>query len=117
MRPVSQSHLAFATHPQAAEQPPIVVHVNFGVFTGREATPAEIDRLADRLLDRVDHVTVVSELHHEIDTHSEAAVHQIRIEVAGVKGTCTPDELEQWLLDRAALWARECMAERTAGPV
>lgn len=91
------------------EKPQAVVRVNFGVFTGREATPAEIDRLAEWLLDRVDHVTIVSETHHEIAAHSEAAVHQVRIEVNGDAGD---DGLEQWLVDRAELWARECIAER-----
>jgi hypothetical protein len=97
-----------------AEQPQVVVRVNFGVFTGREATSAEIDRLAEWLLDRVDHVTIVSETHHEIDTHSEAAVHQVRIEVTGTAGDDTPHALEQWLIERAELWARTCIAERTA---
>jgi hypothetical protein len=105
-----QPQLAFATRARV-ERPKLVVRVNFGVFTGREATQAEIDRLAESLLDRVDHVTIVSETHHEIDTRSEAAVHQVRIEVAG------PDEAlgdESWLVERAQLWARTCMAERTA---
>jgi hypothetical protein len=105
--------LAFANHVQA-ERPQVVVRVNFGVFTGRAATSAEIDRLAEWLLDRVDHVTIVSETHHEIDTHSEAAVHQVRIEVTGAARDDTPDGLEQWLVERAELWARVCMAERTA---
>jgi hypothetical protein len=109
----AQPQLAFANHAQT-EGPQVVVRVNFGVFTGREATAAEIDRLAEWLLDRVDHVTIVSETHHEIDTHSEAAVHQVRIEVTAPAGDETPDALERWLVDRAELWARECMAERTA---
>lgn len=103
-----QPQLAFANH-APTEKPQAVVRVNFGVFTGREATPAEIDRLAEWLLDRVDHVTIVSETHHEIAAHSEAAVHQVRIEVNGDAGD---DALEQWLVDRAELWARECIAER-----
>ena len=106
----SQARLAFATHRPGGAQP--VVHVNFGVFTGREATQAEIDRLADRLLDRVDHVTIVSETHHEIDARSEAAVHQVRIEVGADEASAT-GELERWLVQRAELWARACMAERT----
>ena len=64
------------------EPPMIEVRVNFGVFAGREATPAEIDRLAEWLLDEVGDVSIVSEEHHEIDTHGEAVIHQVRIEVA-----------------------------------
>ncbi|MGE5275253.1 MAG: hypothetical protein ACM3QU_16010 [Verrucomicrobiota bacterium] len=91
--------------------------MNFGVFTGREATQAEIDRLAVRLLDRVDHVTIVSETHHEIDARSEAAVHQVRIEIGSVDDASATGELEHWLIQRAELWARACMAERTADAV
>ena len=110
-RTAGQPQLAFANHART-EEPQVVVRVNFGVFTGREATAAEIDRLAEWLLDRVDHVTIVSETHHEIAAHSEAAVHQVRIEVTGAAGDDAPDALEQWLVDRAELWARECIAER-----
>jgi hypothetical protein len=106
-----QPQLAFVSRPRS-EKSKVVVRVNFGVFTGREATPAEIDRLAEWLLDRVDHVTIVSEAHHEIAARSEAAVHQVRIEVTGADDA--PDSLEQWLVDRAELWARECIAERKA---
>ena len=55
--------------------------MNFGVFAGRAATPAEIDRLAEWLLDEVGEVSIVSEERHEIDTHGEAVIHQVRIEV------------------------------------
>jgi hypothetical protein len=102
--------LAFGTDARPPEEPHVVVHVNFGVFAGREATPAEIDRLAEWLLDRVHHVTIVSERHHEIDARSEAAVHQVRIEVDEGES----EELEPWLVERAELWARACIAERTA---
>ena len=94
-----------------------MVLVNFGVFTGREATQAEIDRLAERLLDGVDHVTIVAETHHEIDARSEAAVHQVRIEVGDVGDATAARELERWIVQRAELWARACMAERTADVV
>jgi hypothetical protein len=109
--------LAFGSGDEPPQSPHIVVHVNFGVFTGREATPAEIDRLAGWLLDRVEHVTIVSEVRHEIDTRSEAAVHQVRIEVPKGDAVDPPAELEPWLVERAELWARTCMADRTTAPV
>jgi hypothetical protein len=105
---------AFAGGARSADDPDVVVHVNFGVFAGREATPAEIDRLAEWLLDRVRHVTIVSEIHHEIDAHSEAAVHQVRIEI---DDEGEPEELEPWLVERAELWARTCIADRTPAAV
>jgi hypothetical protein len=85
----------------------IEVRVNFGMFAGREATPAEIDRLAEWLLDEVREVSIVSEERHEIDAHGEAAIHQVRIEVAaGDSG------LAERILERVDHWARLCVAER-----
>ena len=72
--------MAFAVRQH--EPPAIEVRVNFGVFAGREATAAEIDRLAEWLLDEVGEVSIVSEERHEIDANVEASVHQVRIEVA-----------------------------------
>jgi hypothetical protein len=93
----------------------IEVCVNFGVWAGREVSPVEIDRLARWLLDRVDQVSIVSEVRHEIDRRSEAAVHQIRISVAAERPERA--ELERWLIGRVEHWARLCLAERTAETV
>lgn len=93
----------------------IEIRVNFGVWAGREVSPAEIDRLARWLLDRVDQVSIVSEVRHEIDRRSEAAVHQLRITVAAAEPERA--ELERWLVDRVEYWARLCLAERTAEAV
>src|SRR5262245_52567586 len=82
------------------------IRINFGVFAGRDATPAEIDRLAVWLLDEIGEVSIVSEERHEIDTHGEAVVHQIRIEIG--------DRDPQPILERAEHWARLCVAERHA---
>jgi len=104
--------VAFAV--QRQEQPAIEVRVNFGVFAGRAATAAEIDRLATWLLDEVGEVSIIAEERHEIDADVEASVHQVRIEVT--RGLPASDherrELEQRILDRAVYWARQCVAER-----
>jgi hypothetical protein len=97
--------------------PPVIeVRINFGVFAGREATPAEIDRLAEWLLDEVGEVSIISEERHEIDAHVEASVHQVRIEVT--EDVPEDDdgraELEQRILERADHWVRQCVAERHA---
>ena len=57
------------------------IRVNFGMFAGREATQAEIDDLANALLDEVDAVTIVAEQRTIADREMEASVHQIRIEL------------------------------------
>jgi hypothetical protein len=107
--------MAFAVEQQ--EPPAIEVRVNFGVFAGREATAAEIDRLVEWLLDEVGEVSIISEERHEIDANVEASVHQVRIEVASDRvPPAGPhrDSLSKRLVERAEHWARMCVAERHA---
>jgi hypothetical protein len=97
------------------EPPAIEVRVNFGVFAGRGATAAEIDRLAEWLLDEVGEVSIIAEERHEIDAHAEASVHQVRIEVAGdgvPSDNRARDAMEERILERAEHWARVCIADR-----
>jgi hypothetical protein len=106
--------MAFAVHRH--DTPAIEVRVNFGVFAGREATHAEIERLAEWLLDEVGEVSIISEERHEIDAHVEASVHQVRIELS--RGVPADDVgrrvLEARILERAEHWAHQCVAERHA---
>ena len=94
------------------EQPAIEVRVNFGVFAGRDATPAELDRLAVFLLDEIGEVSIISEERHEIDERVEASVHQVVVQVAD--GGRDPDAVAQKILERADHWVRICVAERHA---
>lgn len=105
--------MAFAVHHH--ETPAIEVRVNFGVFAGRAATPAEIERLAAWLLDEVGEVSIISQERHEINANAEASVHQVRIEVAPDRSPSAGperDELEHRILERAEHWAHLCVAER-----
>jgi hypothetical protein len=91
----------------------IEIVVNFGLVAGRAATHAEIDRLAEWLLDTVDAVTIVGEERHEIGAGAEGVVQQVRIEVA--EGAVPDDAsargaLEERLLERAEHWARGCVS-------
>jgi hypothetical protein len=105
--------LVFAVH---EHQPPALeVRVNFGMFAGREATPAEIDELASELLEKVGSVSIVSEERHEIDNHSEAAIHQVRIEVDSdslPEDRSRREELAGRLIETAERWADACIADR-----
>ncbi len=99
------------------DPPGLEIRVNFGIFSGRAATPAEIDRLAEWLLDEVGEVSIIAEERHEIDGTVEASVHQVRVEVAQDRIPGDDDErraLEQRLVERADHWARTCIAERHA---
>jgi hypothetical protein len=105
--------IAFAT--RTFEPPALEIRVNFGMFAGREATPAEIDELATELLDKLTEVAIVAEERHEISTHSEAALRQVRIEVAGDQLPDDEHELDEMrgrLIEAADRWARECIAGR-----
>jgi hypothetical protein len=87
------------------EGPSIVV--NFGVYSGRDATDAEVDRLAHALLDELEAVEVLREQRHEFDREAEATVYQVRVTV--------PREAEGRIGHFASLvegWAADCIGER-----
>ena len=105
--------IAFAT--RTFEPPALEIRVNFGMFAGREATPAEIDELAGVLLDKVTELAIVAEERHEMSAHSEASVHQVRIEVSGEElpqGDHEVDELRGRLIEATEVWARRCVSDR-----
>ena len=107
--------MSFVVHRH--DPPAIEVRVNFGVFAGRDATAAEIDRLAEWLLDEVGEVSIISEERHEIDANVEASVHQVRIEVAADRVPADEserEEIERRILERAEHWAHLCVSERHA---
>jgi len=98
--------------------PTIEIRVNFGIFAGRNVTSAEIDRLAQWLLDDVQAVSILSEERHEIGNAAESSAHQVRIEVAETDIPATDGDslhrLEKKMLERIDYWARTCIAERHA---
>ncbi|MDX6504029.1 MAG: hypothetical protein QOE29_1154, partial [Gaiellaceae bacterium] len=55
---MTEAEIAFLAEPTES---PLEVRINFGIFAGRQATPAEIDDLARTLLPLLDQVTIVSE--------------------------------------------------------
>jgi hypothetical protein len=113
---LDEPRIAFVAAPPRV--PGIEVRINFGVFAGRDVTPAEIDDLAGYLLDEVEAVTIVAEHRHELDPKLETSVHLVRIELAE-NHVPTNDldrrRLERTLVERAEHWARSCIAHR-AGP-
>ena len=113
MQTEPQPQLAFyERHP---EPPALVVRVNFGMFSGRPATPAEIDDLAGALVPKVGEVSIVAEERHLIGTDSEAALHQVSIEVDPdhiPADEHDADILAGRVVEAADSWARRCAAER-----
>jgi len=97
------------------ELPGLELRINFGVFAGREATAAEIDELGQMILAAAPSVSVVAENRREISHESEAALHQVRIELSTEDLPSEHellDDLEQRLVSTAERWARECIADR-----
>jgi hypothetical protein len=103
---------AIALRTTEADEPAITVRVNFGVFSGRQATAAEIGELARQLAVESDEFSIVSEDRHEFSGAVEASVHQVRIEVA-VPASLRQDELADRIVELADEWARACIAERS----
>jgi len=98
--------IAFAVdNPDA---PTCEIRINFGIFAGREATPAEIDDLAKRLLFEVDEMEIVSEQIYEVASGSEAQLHQVRISVTD------PLADSAKLVSAAEQWAHACIDQRHA---
>jgi hypothetical protein len=111
----NEPQLAFVV--REVEPPGLEVRVNFGIFAGRAATPAEIDELAETLLRKVAEVSIVAEERHEIGPATEASLNQVRIEVSPEQLPEDEHELDMLcgrLVEAAEAWARSCIAERHA---
>jgi hypothetical protein len=100
--------IAFEQHEPV--EPAIEVRVNFGMFAGREATPAEIDELARALATHVAAFAIVSEQRHEFANEVEAAVHQVVISVESAPGEV--GALRKKIVETAETWAEACIADR-----
>jgi hypothetical protein len=105
---------AVALRVRTHEEPAIEVRVNFGVFAGRTATPAEIDDLAARVSDLVPAFAIVAEERHEFGGAVEAAVHQVVVEVPRGHAGPSADVLAERIVLEANGWALECIESRHA---
>lgn len=96
--------IAFVTR---SDPSTLEITVNFGVFAGREATPAELDELAHMIVRDFGHASVVGEHRHEVGREAEAAVYQVRVEIPdGVDG--------ERIAAASAAWAMACVDDRHA---
>jgi hypothetical protein len=83
------------------------VRVNFGLLTGREATPAELDDLAGRLVPLLGSVSLIAEHRQETDGRAEAELHQVRIDLEA-------DDPADEVVSIAERWLEDCFASRHA---
>jgi hypothetical protein len=96
------------------DDPALEIRVNFGVFAGRQATPAEIDDLARDLREEVPAFSVIAEERHEFGGDVEASLHQVVIEVERPYAGSNPDELCDRIVEIADEWATACIAARSS---
>jgi hypothetical protein len=106
-----EPEIAFRVDAHAA--PALEVRVNFGVYTGRNATAAEIDDLAHALRADIATFTVIAAARHEFGNDVETAVHQVVIEVDAEHGGEIPAETADRVVATANGWAAACIASRS----
>ena len=97
---MTDSTLVFEAHRDTGAE----IVVNFGVFSGRDATEAELRRLAEALLETYGAVEIVSEHRYEFDREMEAAVHVVRVRLP-YSSAQIRETIEEW--------ARDAIAERS----
>jgi hypothetical protein len=100
---MTEPALVFASEREG--KPEIVV--NFGVFSGRDATEAEVYRLAQSLLAEVDSVEIICEQRYEFDEDVEATVYQVRVELPGAE-----EDRVGHFASLVEGWAADCISER-----
>ncbi len=87
------------------------VVVNFGILTGREATQAELDRLALALRQAGAgaEATITAERRQDYARDFEAVTHRVRI----ARG----DSPTEWLEAICLAWALNCAEDRSISPL
>jgi len=85
--------------------------VNFGLLSGREATLAEVDRLALRLCDVMPEARVHAVRTHDMTRGSESVVHQVVVEAGAAEGDA------ETMRSISEVWAKECAADRSLHPL
>ena len=98
-------------------RPSIQVLVNFGVFTGRDATRPEVERLVESLLERVPDATVTVQQRYEASAELTLGLHEVLIEVfedAAVDSGHDFEVLRALIVADAERWVDGCR-ERPEG--
>jgi hypothetical protein len=86
--------------------------INFGILCGREATQAEIDRLAQSLNDDAGagpDITIVASRRQDYGHGIETVSHQVRVEATGVLSALPEAVCREWVA--------RCADERRVEPL
>jgi hypothetical protein len=98
--------------PVSFVEPDGTIVVNFGILTGREATQAEIDRLAQSLHSDAGagpDMTIVAQRRQDYGRGIETVSHQVRVSVLGAAGRDTEAV--------CTTWAVRCADDRRVEPL
>ena len=87
------------------------VLVNFGILSGREATQAELDRLALALrrAGAGAEMTITAERRQDYGPDFEGVIHQVRVTLG--------DSPTEWVEAICRAWALDCAEDRTVQPL
>ena len=90
------------------------VLVNFGVLTGREATQAELDRLAHALRQRGAgaEMTITAARRQDYGPGAETVLHQVQVSLPHSAAHAT-----SWVLAVCDEWAMRCAEDRSIEPL
>lgn len=85
--------------------------VNFGILSGREATQAELDRLALAFhrAGASAEMTITAERRQDYARDFEAVIHQVRVTLR--------DSPTEWVEAICRAWALSCAEDRTVEPL
>jgi hypothetical protein len=86
--------------------------INFGILCGREATQAEIDRLAQTLNDEAGagpNITIVATRRQDYGHGIETVTHQVHVEPTGVESAVPETICRSWVLS--------CAGDRRVDPL
>jgi hypothetical protein len=106
--------IAFAA---GRENTGLEIRVNFGVFAGRDATPAELEDLGKLLVPEAGSASIVGEQRHEMSDGAEVVLHQVRVAIPPALTPADPAERQALcgrLVGLCEIWARRCIHERHA---
>ena len=95
------------------DEPALEVRVNFGMYAGRQATPAEIDDLARLLHAELESFTVVAEERHQFGGTTEISLHQVVVEVERQLAGSDIGAICDRVVEIADQWANDCIATRS----
>ena len=88
-----------------------IVVVNFGILSGREATQAELDRLAlaFRQAGAGAEMTITAERRQDYARDFEGVIHQVRVTIG--------DSPTEWVEAICSAWALSCAEDRRVEPL